>query len=81
MHIHTYSISGVARNQQKGGMELEGATFSHEKGTLDVYRSACGAIYVHICPARERGAHLRHLGASLMPMTYWGVHVQKRDAL
>ena len=47
-------------------MVLEGATFSHERGDIDVYRGACGAIWA---PARERGANFRYLGASLMPMT------------
>ena len=37
-----------------------------KKAALDVHRFACGAIWA---PARERGAHLRHLGASLMPVS------------
>ena len=51
-------------------MVLElGTTFSHERSALDVHRGACGAI---CAPARERGVHSRHLGASLMAMTYGG---------
>ena len=40
-----------------------------------------GAPVGHMGACSERGAHLRHLGASLMPMTYGGAHVQKRGAL
>ena len=59
-----HMLSGVARNQQKGGhWYSRGTTFSLERGAID----ACGAKWASV---REKGAHLRHLGASLMPMTY-----------
>ena len=74
----TNVITDVARNQQGGTWCSREATFSHERGAIDVHRRACGAVWA---PARERGAHLRHLGTSLMPMTYGGANVQKTSAL
>ena len=70
--------NGIARNQQRGGMVFEGATFPPRGAPLLSPQShlACGARWT---PVRERGAHLRHLGASLMPMIYvGGGEVQKR---
>ena len=68
----------IEASQGKRG-EPSGAPQCEIGGGLNVHRGACGAIWA---PARERGAHLRHLGVSLMPeLTYGGAHVQKRGAL
>ena len=40
-----HSTSGVARNQQKGGMLLEGGDFSHERGAIDVHIGATVGPY------------------------------------
>ena len=43
-------ISGVARNQQK-----RGATFSHERGAIDVTMSIGAPVWLYLPPSRERG--------------------------
>ena len=46
-----YINSGVARNQQKGAMVLEGATFSHERVAIGAHKDRA--------PQCERGALAR----------------------
>ena len=50
---------------KRGHGAREGPTFHHERGVIDVH-DVCGAKWA---PAREKGAHLTNLGASLMLMT------------
>ena len=64
---HEPSLQRRSQKSAKGGGHGARAVriFSDERGAL-----VGGAP--PWTPARERGTHLRHLGASLMPMTYYG---------
>ena len=85
IHVSSDVDSRVARNQQKrgGDMALEKGDFFPREGRpwLDVHRGACGAIWAS---AHERGAHLRHLRASLITDAYdllWGRPCAKEGRL